>query len=79
MANKPFKIERADLVNNYSTELFRMINFDVVRRDIIKGSEFIVTAQDILDKLEYVSGHLVGLPHINKVPASKVEIIYNKN
>jgi hypothetical protein len=80
---KKYLMERATLVNHYSVEVFRMTNLDVIRTDIIKGSEFILTAQDVLENVGHIDGRLVrdeqGKTGVDKIHHSQIELVYNKN
>jgi hypothetical protein len=80
---KEYTMERATLVNHYSVEMFRMTNLDVIRTDIIKGNEFILTAQDVLENVGHVDGRLVrdeeGKVGVGQIHHSHIKLVYNQN
>ena len=55
-----YNLKREDLINYYFEIVINKLALDQVRDDLIKGGEFILTAQDILDELEEIPGPLVG-------------------
>ena len=69
-----YKISREDLIKHNLEIIIRKVDLDQVVKDLIKGSEFILTAQDILDSLDVVPGYMVGTSH--NVKPKDCQIIY---
>ena len=76
MAELKYKLDRKKFIEYYPLQVLAKIDYDQVRNDLIKGSEFILTAQDILDDMVYVEGSLVGQE--NPVFACDCELTYNQ-
>lgn len=74
--SKKYKLDRKKFIEYYPIGIHGMIDYDQVKNDLIKGSEFILSAQDILDSMDFIAGKLVGEP-LN-VKASDCELIYTE-
>lgn len=78
--SKKYQIERAALVKLAVTDSYLLCKADDIREDLIKGSESVITAEDLLADLVYVpSIHIVGFDPLvfpAFVPAEDVKIIY---
>jgi len=71
---KTYNIDRTDLIKHNLEIVIRKLDLDQVVQDLIKGGEFILTAQDILDSLDIVPGAMIGEHH--DVKPGECKIIY---
>jgi len=71
---KTYNIDRTDLIKHNLEIVIRKLDLDQVVKDLIKGGEFILTAQDILDSLDIVPGAMIGVRH--DVKPGECKIIY---
>jgi hypothetical protein len=54
-----YKLSRTKFINWICTSCFFEREGSRIKDDLIKGSEFIVTAQDLLDSVDNVPAHLI--------------------
>lgn len=75
-ANKPYRLDRKRFIMYYTNteHLSKLISRKRIVEDLIKGSEFIITAQDLLDNLYTIPGSLVGVE--GRVLAKDCELYY---
>jgi hypothetical protein len=73
---KRYNIQRDDLIKNHLDIVIRKLDLDQVVNDLIKGGEFILTADDILSELDTIPGPAVGT--LKCVKAEECGIVYNK-
>jgi len=73
---KEYQLDRKQFIEWYPAEVWKMLDPMGVRQDLIKGGEFILSAQDVLDSMQFVSGKLVGAP--GDVLAKNCELVYNQ-
>jgi hypothetical protein len=71
-----FKLDRKKFIEYYPIELAKLIERDIVTDDIIKGNEFVVTAEDLLQAVGYIEGRLMG--HTAPVHFSDIELFYTQ-
>ena len=71
---KTYNIDRTDLIKHNLEIVIRKLDLDQVVKDLIKGGEFILTAQDILDSLDIVPGAMIG--EVYNVKPGECKIIY---
>lgn len=70
------KLNRKALINYYTLDIYGMLDLRQVSEDLIKGSEFILTAEDVLQKVGYIEGMLCTPPIEGKVHFSDIKLIY---
>lgn len=58
---KKFQLDRAKFLNYYPTVVYEMSRQPKVLDAMVKGNEFILTAEDVLQTVGYVSGKLLGV------------------
>lgn len=76
MGAATYQLDRKKFIEYYPLQIHAMMDYDQVRSDLVKNSEFILTAQDVLDNMLFIEGKLVGVQE--EVLASDCELIYNK-
>jgi hypothetical protein len=55
-----YPIDRKEFLSYYRSRIDAMTEQSVVMDDLVKGSEFILTAEDVLHSVERISPHFVG-------------------
>jgi len=60
MAEVKYQLDRKKFIEYYPLQVHALMDYNQVRNDLVKGGEFILTAQDVLDNMVYVEGKLVG-------------------
>lgn len=75
---KKYQLDRKRFILYYQDTywLTTMIKKKTIIQDLIKGSEYIITAQDILNKMETIPGCLVGVD--GRVLVSDCELVYTE-
>lgn len=74
--SKKYKLDRKKFIEWYVQDVHGMIEISQVVDDLVKGSEFCVTAEDVLNRRITIAGKLVGVH--GEVLASDCELIYNQ-
>ena len=76
--NKKYQLDRKRFILYYENtlSLTSMIKKKKIVNDLIKGSEFIITAQDLLDSMETIPGCLVGVS--GRIATSDCELVYTQ-
>jgi hypothetical protein len=78
---KKYKIERRKLIEYYILTVSAMCHLNVVMQDLIKGSEFILTDQDILENVGNIDGRLLidkdGKSPLGDISYEQIEIVYS--
>ena len=73
-----YPLDREKFIHYFPIQVAMMIMLHDVYKALIEGSEFILTAQDVLDKMDTVPTHLLiayqGIPGV--VRASDCELVY---
>jgi hypothetical protein len=69
-----YLLTREKFLNYYPQAVWELHKHHNVIEDLIKGSEFILTAQDILDSMTTIEGKLVGVN--SKVPVGEIELVF---
>lgn len=75
---KKYQLDRKRFILYYQ-DTFKFtskIKKKTIVQELIKGSEFIITAQDILDSMETIPGCLVGVD--GRVATTDCELIYTQ-
>lgn len=65
-----YLVNREELLKYYLPVLYSMITVEKVSKDILLGGEFIITDEDLLKEIGWISGHFWGLSttvHYKKV------------
>ena len=75
MVSKKYQLSRKKFVEYYPTVLFGMVSKEKIEDDLIKGSEFVITAEELLEKVEWIDGKLLSDPKEGVVHHSKIELI----
>lgn len=74
----PYTVDRGKLIMWYSNEAFQHSRLNMLK-DLIMGGEYIITAEDILEKINVVNSKILNevLPEeITEVHHSLVKIVY---
>ena len=71
-----YKLDRQVLVEYYPVELAGLTHINLISLDLEIGGEFIISAQDLLEHIEWIEGKLVGSP--TAVHHSNIELVYIK-
>ena len=73
---KKYQLDRKRFILYYQDthKITAKINKKTIIRNLILGSEFVITAEDILNSMETIPGCLVGV--IGSVSARDCELIY---
>jgi hypothetical protein len=73
-----FQLDRTRFIRYYEDTIAfnKFIKKKVVVEDLVKGGEFVFTAQDFLDSLNTIPGCLVGVD--GRVPAEECTLVYNQ-
>jgi hypothetical protein len=50
-------LDRKTFIEYYTPIVYSAIKLEIVKENIILGAEFILTAEDILQQVGYISGH----------------------
>lgn len=72
-----YKLERGKFISYYPSIVFQLTTQSLIIEDLIKGGEFIITAEDVLANLTEVDGRLVGL-EIGSVNPKDCELYYEQ-
>ena len=75
--SKKYKLDRKKFIEYYPVEIWGMLEISQVTDDLIKGSEFVLTAEDILEKVEWVEGKLLSTPVQGVIYYTNIELTYN--
>jgi len=69
-----YEIDRAVFIEHYLDVVFDLVNLNTIKKDLIQGGEFILTAEELLQSLSFIPGKLVGtkLP----VKSSECKLVY---
>jgi len=70
-----YTLDRKRFIEYYATTIFKLIQASIITEDLIKGSEYILTAEDVLEKVGMISGHFWGLT--TDIHHSKITLIYS--
>ena len=74
MSKKKYQLDRTKFIHWYSNKVWLMTFQPIILEDLIKGGEFILTAEDVLNSIEYIKGSLVG--QSVDVRSSDCELVY---
>ena len=75
--SKRYKVNRKKLIEHYPHIIFSLTQVnDNMKEDLIKGGEFILSAQNILDNINIVKGYVLEPPILKNVSSKDCEIIY---
>ena len=72
--SKKYQLDREKFIRFYEQKIITRARRQVIT-DLILGSEYVLTAEDILNSMSYVDGCLVGT--IGQIKASDCTLIYN--
>ena len=78
MGSKKYQLDRKKFIEYYPVEIWGMLEISQVTDDLIKGSEFVLTAEDILKRVEYIDGKLFTPPISFPLHHSVIELTYNQ-